>query len=100
MARSDRGQATLALLAGALVVLVLALGLAEVGRAAVDAARARTAADAAALAGARAGVDVARAVAADNGARLERFDRVGGDVVVRVRVGRSVATARAGPTGG
>lgn len=93
----QRGQAV-PLLAATVVVTGLALlGLATLGRAAVGAARARSAADAAALAGVVSGEAGARRLAAANGGVLLSFTRMGGDgdVVVRVRVGRSVVTARA-----
>lgn len=91
----DGGQAlplvvllVLALLAGAVV-------LAEVGLALEERARARTAADAAALAGAAAGEDAAGELAAANGGVLEEFRREGPEVEVTVRVGRARAVARA-----
>ena len=91
----ERGQ-VLPLVA---VVLVLAgAAMWFVGRvsgAAVDRARARTAADAAALAGAAEGEEAARSVAEANGGRLVRFAREGTDVVVRVEVGEASAPARA-----
>lgn len=93
--RSSRGQATplwavVLVLAGLLLVPVGLL----VG-AAVERAQARSAADAAALAGALEGEPAARAVAADNGARLVAYEE-GGDVVeVTVVVGDRRATARA-----
>lgn len=93
--RVDRGQAA-PLLAAVLafgVVAVVALGhLGEVG---VDAARARTAADAAALAGAASGRGAASALAAANGGSLVSYRQEGGAVLVSVRVGTSVAVARA-----
>jgi hypothetical protein len=72
---------------------VVALGRFAVGT--VDAARARTAADAAALAGAADGRAAAASVARDNGGMLESFTPVADDVIVRVRVGQAVAEARA-----
>jgi uncharacterized membrane protein len=93
--RGQRGQALpiaallLVLCAGALLLVV------EVGRVLDERARAATAADAAALAGAAEGEDAARALAAANGAVLESFRLDGADAVVVVRVGRARATARA-----
>ena len=69
--------------------------LARLGTATVTQAQARTAADAAALAGAVEGRDAATAIAAANGARLVEFRRIGLDTRVTVAVGRAHATARA-----
>jgi hypothetical protein len=91
----DRGQAVPLVVA---VVVVAAVGVVAMGRlavGAVDAARARTAADAAALAGAIDGRAAAVAVAADNGGVLVDFLSTGDDVLVEVRVGRATARARA-----
>lgn len=93
--QGDRGQAIPLVVA---VVALAAVALIALGRFAagtVDAARARTAADAAALAGAGAGRPAATTVAQANGGTLESFVTVGDDVVVRVRVGRAVVEARA-----
>ena len=81
-------------------LLVVAMGglglvLGRLGGEAVAAGRARTAADAAALAGAAEGEDAARAVARANGAVLERAERDGDAFVARVRLAGEVATARA-----
>jgi outer membrane lipoprotein SlyB len=93
--RSDRGQAT-PLWA---VVLVLAgLLLVPTGmlvRATVERAEARSAADAAALAGALEGEGAARSVAAANGAELISYEARGDLVEVTVVVGDRRATARA-----
>jgi hypothetical protein len=91
----DRGQAVPLVIA---VVVIAAVGVVAIGRlavGAVDAARARTAADAAALAGAREGRSAAAAVAGDNGGVLVHFVSTGVDVLVEVRVGRATARARA-----
>lgn len=101
MRSSERAQvlplvAVVVLLAGGLAVV-----LGRVAGAAVDRARARTAADAAALAGAAEGEESARAMAVANGGRLESFRTVGvSDVAVVVRVGDAVARARARREGG
>ena len=80
----------------AVVVLVLALlVIGRVGRTVVDRARARTAADAAALAGVRDGQARARQMAEHNGARLVAFEAVGDEVDVTVEVGAVRASARA-----
>jgi hypothetical protein len=78
-----------------LVVSGLCLGLGRLGADAAAAARARTAADAAALAGAVDGEVAARSIAADNGGELTAYRREGSDVEVTARVGRSEAVARA-----
>ena len=91
----DRGQAlplvalVVTVVAG---VLVVAVRLAEPLD---DAARARTAADAAALAGAADGPDAAARLARDNGGDLVDYAETGDEVEVRVRVGAAVAIARA-----
>jgi uncharacterized membrane protein len=87
----------------AVVVLVAGgamLLLAHLGVLAVHRAHARTAADAAALAGAAEGRSAADEVARANGAVLESFVTAGSDVEVRVRVGATHATARARREGG
>lgn len=76
--------------AGAAVLLI-----GKVGGAAVARAQARTAADAAALAGALSGRPEAVLVARANGARLVRFQARGDETFVRVELRRAVATARA-----
>lgn len=91
----ERGQA-LPLLA---LVLVLAAAaavvVADLGAAAVHRARARTAADAAALAGAVDGEPAARSIADANGAALVSFLRDGPIVVVIVQHGPARASATA-----
>ncbi len=93
----DRGQATPLMAAVVVFAGLLALGAARLGHAAAEMARARTAADAAALAGATGDRAGAVEVATENGGIVEHFRQVGTDVVVTVRVGRSAATARARP---
>ena len=61
----------------------------------IDAARARTAADASALAGASADEAAARRVAMLNGGVLESYRESADGVVVVVSVGTATATARA-----
>ena len=73
----ERGQAVPLLAALLVVAAVVALVVAELGVAAVHGAQARTAADAAALAGAADGEAAARAVAADNGGRARVVRRRG-----------------------
>jgi hypothetical protein len=80
------------------IVALAALGVVALGRfaaATVDAARARTAADAAALAGASDGRAAAVAVAAANGGSLVSFAARDETVIVEVRVGDALAGARA-----
>jgi hypothetical protein len=98
-ARADTGQAVPIAVAFVAIVAIAALALADLGRAAVERSKARTAADAAALAGAAAPPATAereaRSIAEANGAALVTFERRGMDVTVRVRLGRAAATARA-----
>jgi hypothetical protein len=96
----ERGQVlplVAVVLAAAGMVVVL---LGRVGAAAVERAQARTAADAAALAGAVAGRDEARWAAAANGGRLVVYRERDGDAWVRVQLGRAQADARARRSGG
>ena len=96
---ADRGQAT-PLAAAMMVVVLVAMGaLVPAARALADRAHARTAADAAALAGAVEGEAAARALAEENGGDLLSFALRDGEVVVRVRVGGADAFARARATG-
>jgi len=76
-------------------VALVCLGLTRLGDGVVDRARARTAADAAALAGARDGEDVAGEVAEQNHGELLAYVSREGEVEVTVRVGDSTARARA-----
>ena len=93
--RDQRGQ-VLPLAAGVIAIAAVAMVLVvHVGRAANDRARARTAADAVALAGAAEGRAAAEGIAAANHAAIERYTETGDGVLVRVRVGSARATARA-----
>jgi hypothetical protein len=101
--RDDRGQAVpLALIAVAVAILAT-VALAELGGNIVDAGRARTAADAAALAGVEGGRQASTRVAAENGATLvawsSRPDGDGVTVTVEVRIRRAAATASASNRG-
>jgi len=83
-----------------IAVVVLAAGgaivlLGRIGGAAVDRASARTAADAAALAGAAEGRGAATSVATADGGRIESYRDLGVETEVRVRVGQATAVARA-----
>ena len=80
-----------------LVGLGAALAMARLGVEVIDRARARTAADAAALAGVDGGRPAADAAARANGGRVVRFVSSGGATEVEVQVGGSEATARARP---
>ncbi len=92
---ADTGQVAPLL---ALVVIVAAVGMLLIARVAATAgerARARNAADAAALAGVSGTEADARSLAEANGGVLVRFVRVERVVEVTVRVGGSHASARA-----
>jgi hypothetical protein len=93
--RDDRGQATVLVVGALALVAVMVLGLAHAGRAVTDRAQARTAADAAALAGAADGEDAARSLASANGAELVAYLREGDEVIVKVSVDGAVAHGRA-----
>jgi hypothetical protein len=95
---SERGQAAPFAAAAAALAVVLTLAIARLAGDLVDAARARTAADAAALASVRGGRGAAEQLAAEHDGALVEWSRLGRDVLVTVRVGHAVATARA--TGG
>jgi hypothetical protein len=99
MVHAERGQATPVVAAVVVFAALLALGLVRAGGVAVDGARARTAADAAALAGAAEGRSAAAALARANGARLVHFEQSGADVLVTVAVGKVTARSRARETG-
>lgn len=95
MRRGEKGStvpllALLVLAAGGAIVL-----LGRIGGVAVDRASARTAADAAALAGAAEGRGAAESVAAADGGRIESYRELGVETEVRVRVGQATALARA-----
>lgn len=92
--RDERGQVAPLLALFAVGIGLACLGLGRFAGGAVDAATARTAADAAALAGAGDGESAARSLAAANGGSLESFESAGGDVRVGVRVGPHVVSAR------
>ena len=77
-----------------LVAVVAAFVVVRVGAQVDRRARAQTAADAAALAGARDGEAGARSLAAADGAVLESFVASGTEVEVVVRLGDERATAR------
>jgi hypothetical protein len=94
--RDDRGQSTplVAMLLAVVIVVLTALG--PMGQVLARRTQARTAADAAALAGAAEGEEAAGRLADANGAELVEFRQGGtGEVVVHVRVGDVDAWARA-----
>jgi hypothetical protein len=97
--RDERGQAVPLAIAVMVVVVVVTFAVASLGRNVVDAGRARTAADAAALAGVEGGRAAATRMATENGATVVSWSRAdAGDAVtvtVTVRVGRATATAAA-----
>ncbi|MDQ2648384.1 MAG: pilus assembly protein TadG-related protein [Actinomycetota bacterium] len=91
----DEGQATPLAIALIALGVVVALALGPFTRHADQRARARTAADAAALAGAAEGEDAAREVAEANGADLLHWRERGEEVWVSVQVGEIQAAAKA-----
>lgn len=94
----ERGQAVPLTAALVALAVVLVLGMGQLSGDVVDAGRARSAADAAALAGVHGGRVAATSLAARNGAVLTSWRQDGDEVLVTVRVGAASATARA--TGG
>jgi Flp pilus assembly protein TadG len=91
----QRGQVAPLVALVMVVIGVVAYGTAVLGRSAIDRARAQTAADAAALAGAAADEGTARQLANANAGTLVSFERIGPDVRVVVTVGGIRAHARA-----
>jgi len=81
--------------AGLVLAAAVVLAVVAAGGLVVDGARARTAADAAALAGAADGREAAVEVAQANGGRLVAFRAEGPAVTVTVALGRARVTARA-----
>ena len=96
----ERGQ-VLPLAAGIVVLAAAAMLLVvHLGHAANERARARTAADAAALAGAAEGRDAAEAISTANHAVIETYLELADGVELTVHVGAARATARAARTNG
>lgn len=91
----DQAQATPLMAAGLALVVLMLMALGPMGRALTDRAQARTAADAAALAGAARGEEAARDLASANGADLVGYASEDGEVVVEVKVGDVAARSRA-----
>jgi uncharacterized membrane protein len=96
----DDGQASILLVLVVVVGLVAMLLVTELGGVVLDRARARTAADAAALAGEDGGRGAAEALARENGGVVEAWSTRGGSTEVTVRVGHARATATARPGSG
>ena len=94
-ASGDAGQAIPLMALAVMLAVVTILALARVGTALDDSARARTAADAAALAGAVDGRAAAHDMAALNDGDLIEFVRRGDTVDVLVGVGGATARASA-----
>jgi hypothetical protein len=94
-APGDAGSAVVVAAAVLAIAAVLAVGVVRVGGVVTDRARAHTAADAAALAGAAEGREAAVEVADANGGALVEFVDVGEEVEVTVRIGDVEAVARA-----
>ena len=96
MPERDRGSVLLLVVFVAVAFTVAAgAGLAALSRDLVDVTRARSAADAAALASVEGGQAAAVELATVNGAEIVSWAQVGPDVVVEVRVGDAIARARA-----
>lgn len=93
--RRDDGQIVPMAVVALFIVMVIALVVVRLGGQVDRRARAQAAADAAALAGATEGEDVAGSVTEANGAVLESFVVQGAEVEVVVRLEDQRATARA-----
>jgi hypothetical protein len=93
--RGEAGQALPWMLLLGMIGLSLIVVAVRIAPVLNDAAQARTAADAAALAGAAVGEGEARTIAVANGAELLEYRRSGLTVTVLVRVGDVRARARA-----
>lgn len=91
----ERGQATALMIGVVALAVVVLLALVPLTRGVGERARAQTAADAAALAGAAAGERAARDLAERNGGVLVRFRSTGRAVWVEVTVGDVRAVAKA-----
>jgi shikimate kinase len=92
----DRGSAfLLTVLVGLALTAGITLALMPVLDSLVDRQRARSAADAAALAGVSGGRPAAAAIAEANGAALVAWSQTGDDVLVTVMVGDQRVAARA-----
>jgi hypothetical protein len=91
----DRGQAVLLVLVPLAVAGLLSVGVLRLGAVLVDAAKAQTAADAAALAATLGGEPAAALAALRNGGELRSLRFVDGQVLVTVTVHGITRAARA-----
>jgi len=91
----EEGQAVPLVLAVVALIVVVLLALIPLARASQERAAARTAADAAALAGAAEGEGAAREVARANGAEVVSWAAEGLEVWVVVELGEARAEAKA-----
>ena len=92
---NEHGHALALVVVVLTVLMLISVGLAELGVRAADQSRARTAADAVALAAASGGFEAGRRVAAANLATLTALSSDRGVVRVTVQVGAMSATAAA-----
>ena len=93
--RRDAGQIVPMMALVLFAVVIVAMVVIRLGLQVDRRARAQSAADAAAIAGATEGEDIAGSVSEANGATLESFVVRGSEVQVVVRLGDERATARA-----
>ena len=93
--RRDAGQIVPKMALVLFAVVIVAMVVIRLGLQVDRRARAQSAADAAAIAGATEGEDIAGSVSEANGATLESFVVRGSEVEVVVRLGDERATARA-----
>jgi Flp pilus assembly protein TadG len=93
--KNEQGHALALIVVVLAVLMVIGVGLAQLGVRAADQSRARTAADAVALAAASGGPEAGRRLAAANHATLTALTIDGGVARVTVRVGVMSATASA-----
>lgn len=92
---AEGGQAAVLLVGIVALVVVLLLALVPLARAVSVKTQARTAADAAALAGAAEGERAAREMAEANGAVMVAWRAEGDEIWVEVRIGAAHAVAKA-----
>jgi hypothetical protein len=92
---NEQGHALALIVVVLTMLMVICVGLAQLGVRAADQSRARTAADAVALAAASGGFEAGRRLAAANHATLTALTSEAGVVRATVRVGSMTATAAA-----